>query len=68
MIEYVKSFMESTNTSPESSSLSILKKILSASLISAVSVELPEWKADSNYCSLEDILIATLLHVFKDFR
>ena len=35
---------------------------------SAVSVELPEWKADSNCCSLEDILIATLLHVFKNFR
>ena len=63
-----KALWKSTNTSPESSSLSTLKKILSASLISAVSVELPEWKADSNYCSLEDILIATLLHVFKDFR
>ena len=63
-----KALWKSTNTSPESSSLSLLKKILSASLISAVSVELPEWKADSNYCSLEDILIATLLHVFKNFR
>ena len=37
------------NTSPVSSSLSILNKILSVILISAVSVELPEWKADCNY-------------------
>ena len=34
----------------------------------AVSMELPEWKADCNYCSLEDILIETLLHVVEDFR
>ena len=55
-----------------SSSLSILNKILSVILISTVSVELPEWKADCNnnnyYCSLEDILIETLLHVVEDFR
>ena len=51
-----------------SSSLSILNKILFMILISAVSVELPEWKADCNYCSLEDILIETLLHVVEDFR
>ena len=56
------------NTSPVSSSLSILNKILFMILISAVSVELPEWKADCNYCSLEDILIETLLHVVEDFR
>ena len=41
-------------------------------LISAVSVGLTEWEADviihvAN-CSLEDILIATLLPVFEDFR
>ena len=54
--------------SPVSSSLSILNKILFKILISAVSVELPEWKADCNYYSLEDILIETLLHVVEDFR
>ena len=66
-----KALWKSTNTSPVSSSLSTLKKILSASLISAVSVELSEWKLrliDNYYCSLEDILIATLVHVFEDFR
>ena len=49
----------------------ILSMILEI-LISAVSVELTEWEADviihiAN-CSLEDILIATLLAVFEDFR
>ena len=56
-------------------SLFILNKILSVILeilISAVSVGLTEWEADviihvAN-CSLEDILIATLLPVFEDFR
>ena len=63
-----KALWKSTNTSLVSSSLSILNKILAVILISAVSVELPEWKADCNYCSLEDILIETLLHVVEDFR
>ena len=44
-----KALWKSTNTSPVSSSLSILNKILSVILISAVSVELSEWKADCNY-------------------
>ena len=49
----------------------ILSMILEI-LISAVSVELTEWEADviihiAN-CSLEDILIATLLAVVEDFR
>ena len=55
-----------------SSQVSFLNKILSLILTSAVLVELPEWRliviihiANS---SLEDILIATLLHVVKDFR
>ena len=67
-----KALWKSTNASPVSSSLSILNKILSVILISTVSVELPEWKADCNnnnhYCSLEDILIETLLHVIEEFR
>ena len=37
------------NTSPLSSSLSILNKIFSMIVISAILVELPEWKADCNY-------------------
>ena len=65
---YVESLWKSTNTIPMSSSLSIFNKILSVILICAVSVELPEWKAGCSYCSLEDILIATLLHVVEDFR
>ena len=67
-----KALWKSTNASPMSSSLSILNKILSVILISTVSVELPEWKADCNnnnhYCFLEDILKETLLHVVEDFR
>ena len=68
-----KALWKSTNASPVSSSLSILNKILSVILISTVSVELPEWKADCNNnnhynCSLEDILIETLLHVVEEFR
>ena len=44
-----KALWKSTNTSPVSSSLSILNKILSVILIIVVSVELPEWKPDCNY-------------------
>ena len=67
-----KALWKSINTSPVSSQVSFLNKILSLILTSAVLVELPEWRliviihiANS---SLEDILIATLLHVVKDFR
>ena len=44
-----KALWKSTNTSPLSSSLSILNKIFSTIPISAIAVELPEWKADCNY-------------------
>ena len=67
-----KALWKSINTSPVSSQVSFLNKILSLILTSAVLVELPEWRliviihiANS---SLEDNLIATLLHVVKDFR
>ena len=67
-----KALWKSTNTSPVSSSLSILNKILSLILISAVLVELPEWRLiviiHITNRSLEDFLIVTLLHVVKDFR
>ena len=69
-----KALWKSTNTSPVSSSLSILNKILSVILIIVVSVELPEWKPDCSYskiianCFPEDILVETLLHVVEDFR
>ena len=64
-----KALWKSTNTSPVSSSLSTLKKILSASLIRAVQWNYQNGRLiDNYYCSLEDILIATLVHVFEDFR
>ena len=50
-----KALWKSTNTSPVSSSLSILNKILSLILISAVLVELPEWRL---------IVIIVLLKIF----
>ena len=45
----LKPLWKSTNTSPSSSSLSIWNKIFSMIVISAILVELPEWKADCNY-------------------
>ena len=45
----LKPLRKSTNTSPLRSSWFILNKIFSMILISAILVELPEWKADCNY-------------------
>ena len=68
-----KALWKTTNTSRVSSSLSILNKILSVILISAKNgVNCQNGTLiviiDKANCSLEDILLATLLHVFEDFR
>ena len=71
-----KALWKSTNTSHVSSSLSILNKILSVILISAKNgmncqngrLIVIKFIIDKANWSLEDILIATLLHVFEDFR
>ena len=68
-----KALWKTTNTSRVSSSLSILNKILSVILISAKNGvncqnEMLIVIIDKANCSLEDILLATLPHVFEDFR
>ena len=73
MIEYIESFMEINKCkSREFIIVHFKQNFVSDSDKYRFSGIIPEWKADCNnnnhYCSLEDILIETLLHVVEDFR